>query len=666
MKITLTLITLSLVTMVLAVTVSAAPADVPVGTNLLKNAGFEQGSLHWSTNPAKWQVVSDVAYSGKQSLRISNDDRASYTLASTPVPCVPDRVYRLTARIRTENVEGTDSGATMCVEWYNKWDEFLGGWYPAGIKGTNDWTLFTSNSRLTPPDAVTMRAVVYLRQGCTGTAWFDDVSIELTDEPGDMTFRPLIRYPNYRDTIFPWQSRHVDVGAEVKPNRAHPVERLALRVSVVDASNRVVATGEDTAIRGKPWANARVDLPDAGPGEYRTVVTLVNTKTREELGREVLRFRIADEGTTRPTVYIDEHNRCIVDGEPYFPLGMYIGESPASETALRDMGKFSASKFNCVMMYGINNGTPDQIRAYLDAVNSYGRKIIYSVKDIYPGSTWEVKSVGEWTGVEQILQGVVSTFKDHPAVLAWYLNDELSGDRLPQIADHYSKIKAIDPNHPIWQVLYLGQRTADHVASTDALGIDHYPVPAAPITNFYLATADVRRAVLGARAMWMVPQGSSQGAYHGKPDVRHPTFEETMCMSYLGLIHGARGLIYYSFFDLKRTANGDAHWEVLKKVSEEMQRIKPIVLGIDVPHGRSVSASDDRIHVLTREVDGDLFVLAANPHKDTVKALFRIGPDAGVTRVEATADARLSAVTRNSFTDEIESYGVRVYRLTGR
>ncbi len=650
----------------LSVVCFAATSDVPVGANLLKNPGFEKGASGWQIDPTKWQVVSDIAYSGNQSLRISNNDAASYTLASSPVPCVPDRVYRITARIKTDNVEGAESGATVCLEWYNKWGEFLGGWYPPGIKGTNDWTLLTSDSKLTPADAASMRAVVYLRKGCTGAAWFDDVSVEITDEPGDLTFRPLVRYPNYRATIFPWQPRRLDVGAEVKTNRAHSVADLSLEVSVVDASNKIIATGRDDRILGKPWANARIDLSNAGAGEYRAVATLFDMRKRAELGREVFRFRIAEDATPRPKVYIDEHNRCVVDGELFFPLGMYIGESPASPNAVKDLEKFSESRFNCMMMYGINNGTPDQIRTYLDLVNRFGRKLIYSVKDVYPGSVWETKQVGEWAGIDQILRGVVTTFKDHPAVLAWYLNDELSGDRLPQIADHYEKIKSMDPNHPMWQVLYLGQKTADHVSSTDALGIDNYPVPAAPITNFYLATADVKRAVLGARAMWMVPQGSSQGAYRGDPTVRHPTFEETMCMSYLGLIHGAGGLVYYSFFDLKRTNNGDAHWEVLKRVADEMQRIKHIVLGIDAPDGKSVKVSDERIHVLTREVDGEILVLAANPHKESVKAVFRIGPDTGATGVEATASARLTDVTRNSFADEIEPYGVRVYKLTGR
>lgn len=656
---------LSLGIVLSAACISHAVTAVP-HVNLIKNPGFEKGSSEWKTDPARWQVVSDVSHSGRHSLRIENDDKASYTLASQPIPCVTERVYRMKVRIRTDGVEGADSGATICLEWYNKEGQYLGGSYPPGIKGTNEWTLLEANSKLIPEDAATMRAVVYLRQGCTGTAWFDDVSVELTEEPGEMTFRPMIRYPNYRHTIFPWQSRRLETGAEIKANRAHRIEDLALLVSVVDSSNRIIGEAEDSDLAGKPWASANVDLTRAKPGDYRVVATLRNTRARADVAAEVLRFRIADEDTPKPAIYVDEHNRCVVNGKLFFPVGMYIGESPTSPVAIEDLDKFSGTRFNCLMMYGINNGTPDQIRAYLNEVYRRRLKLIYSVKDLYFGSTWEVKKVGDWSGVEEILHGVVSAFRDHPALLAWYLNDELTDTRLPEIADHYEKIAALDPNHPIWQVLYLGQNVGDHVSSSDTIGIDHYPVPAAPITNFYIATSSVERAVMGARAIWMVPQGASQGAYSGNPDVRQPTYEETMCMSYLGLIHGARGLIYYSFFDLKRTTGGDEHWEVLKKIADEMARISPIVLGLDVPAMKRLTAGDGRIHVLTREVNGEIYALAANPQKESAKSEFRIGPELRIARIESTGRAAPTSVNEGFFTDEIESYGVRVYKLIRR
>ncbi len=170
---------LSLGIVLSAACISHAVTAVP-HVNLIKNPGFEKGSSEWKTDPARWQVVSDVSHSGRHSLRIENDDKASYTLASQPIPCVTERVYRMKVRIRTDGVEGADSGAPICLEWYNKEGQYLGGSYPPGIKGTNEWTLLEANSKLIPEDAATMRAVVYLRQGCTGTAWFDDVSVELT------------------------------------------------------------------------------------------------------------------------------------------------------------------------------------------------------------------------------------------------------------------------------------------------------------------------------------------------------------------------------------------------------------------------------------------------------------------------------------------------------
>jgi hypothetical protein len=76
-----------------------------------------------------------------------------------------------------------------------------------------------------------------------------------------------------------------------------------------------------------------------------------------------------------PTCLIDQHRRLLVDGEPFFPLGMYW-----SSIKEDDLQIYAQSKFNCVMPYGSPN------RQQMDLAERYGVRVIYSIKDWYAGS----------------------------------------------------------------------------------------------------------------------------------------------------------------------------------------------------------------------------------------------------------------------------------------
>ncbi|HHX40006.1 MAG TPA: hypothetical protein GX715_08580, partial [Armatimonadetes bacterium] len=101
--------------------------------NLVTNPSFEEGNAGW-TLPATYTVVDDVAHSGKRSLRVLNTDPDRYLLAAQPLELKPGMMYRFSAWVRAQGVQGNDTGATICVEWYGE-KGFIGGTYPGGIKG---------------------------------------------------------------------------------------------------------------------------------------------------------------------------------------------------------------------------------------------------------------------------------------------------------------------------------------------------------------------------------------------------------------------------------------------------------------------------------------------------------------------------------------------------
>jgi hypothetical protein len=94
--------------------------------------------------------------------------------------------------------------------------------------------------------------------------------------------------------------------------------------------------------------------------------------------------------------------------------------------------------------------------------------------------------------------------------------------------------------------------------------VDPYPIPHEPLTRVADFVTVARQAVQDNQPVWLIPQAFAWYQYNSKnPDRGHlptdeelrtgraPTFEEERCMTYLGLIHGAKGLIYYCYYDLR-------------------------------------------------------------------------------------------------------------------
>ena len=106
----------ALVSLVLAVPVASGQDE----GNLVTNPGFEdvtaQGSPAGSSLPQPvYSVVTDVVRSGARALRYTNDEATRYQLTATALPCEPGARYEFEAWVRTENLQGDDTGATVCI-----------------------------------------------------------------------------------------------------------------------------------------------------------------------------------------------------------------------------------------------------------------------------------------------------------------------------------------------------------------------------------------------------------------------------------------------------------------------------------------------------------------------------------------------------------------------
>ena len=631
--------------------------------NLAEHVSFEQPGVK-ATLPAGWHGDAavfgrdtNVARTGTASLRFTNDDPSRYRLASQQVPLEPGRTYRYSGWVKTKEIAGSDSGATFCIEWSDNSGKWLGGSYATGISGTNDWTRITGVASV-PDEAGRCAFSCYVRRGMTGTAWFDDVEIVRVFQP---PMRSMITSPVYRGRI-----------TATGPKTIQAVARLNLRDCDVPLADLRLQAVLLTAAGGSPLAQSetkpageqnRVELarlalkPDnLAPGEYRVQIALLdaNGKTLQTDEHELT----CTPQAFQPKSCIDPHRRLLVDGKPFFPLGMYF--SGMKEDELR---QYADSRFNCLMPYGSPN------RQQMDLADELGLKVIYSIKDWYHGSRWCPKSITSPDDEEPMVRARVQEFRDHPALLAWYLNDELPQTFLPRLEAHQRWVAEEDPDHPTWVVLYQYDQVAAYVRTFDVIGTDPYPIGRKPASMAGAWTAETFRQVEGARPMWQVPQIFNWGNY-AKNDAdrskgRTPTCDEIRSMAWQCIAEGATGLVFYSWFDLKRNPDVDfeQQWTGLKRLAAEIDRMAPIILSIE-PAAVTVDGgvSPAWLHCLVRLHGGKLYVIAVNDGDGEGEVTFRL--PAKASRVCETSENRIIEPEDGLvFHDRLPPLAVHVYEI---
>jgi len=618
--------------------------DCPVGPNLVRNPSFEeveQGKPSDWRAPNGYGIDTETSRSGQHSLRYSNDDPERYLLCTQQIDLKPGSMYEVQAYVRTAGVAGRDSGALVCVEWTDDDGKWMGGHYPEGRRADAPGWHELRGVFQVPEGAAHATISCYLRKGATGTAWWEDVSVRLwRQRPLDV----LLISPNYRGLIFDGGpscvEMRVDVGAlDPGYGKVGLVARLTSDEREEVIAHQVVVDPTEGPM------DLRLPVPELAPGSYWLRTTLLHRATGETLD-EVVQGIERREGR-RPTCYIDQHNRVILEGEPFFPLGMFW--SRVSEEELR---AYTEGPFNCLMPYGSMD------REKMDLIEKAGLKIIFSIKDDYYDTTWCPDFIQSEADEGGAVRRQVQAFRDHPALLAWYLNDERPLSMLPRLEAHQRWVEEEDPNHPTWTVLYQVDEVRKYTRSFDVIGTDPYPIPDHGPSQAGEWTRKTREAVSDARSIWMVPQ-----VFRRRGKERPPTLAELRSMAWQCIAEGADGLVFYSWFELRNDQQYPfaERWEEVKTVAREINEMVPVLLSID-PVPEIVVCAPEAVHWTTRAHDGGLYLFLVNDSESPVTASIRLPDWPGRVTL---GDRDVSVDADGVLTVEMEPLGVQICRVEG-
>lgn len=630
-------------------------------SDLVANRSFEQpihtaGADGWRGDAKVYAIDTEVRHRGQSSLRFVNDQADRYRLCSQKVALKPGWKVRFSAWVKTKGLQGDETGATICLEWRDAGGKWVGGSYPSGIKGTKDWTPIDETVRL-PENAASVTLSCYVRRGMTGTAWFDDVElVRVTDPPMEV----LLRTPVYRGWITAQGPEEVRARVRLRLGD-YDLQPKDVRVDarLRDATGRVrqeVSAGPKEA----PEFEVSVPVRGLAPGTYDLEMRLTTCDGKElQKTHDGLR-RVPDDHRAR--CRIDEHRRLLVDGRPFFPLGMYF-------TAVKeqDLKIYGDSKFNCLMPYG------SPTREQMDLVQRYGLKVIYSIKDWYAGSSYCPKSIRDEADEEPLVRARVRQFRDHPALLAWYLNDELSLKYVPRLEAHQRWVAEEDPDHPTWSVLYQVHDVAGYLRTFDVIGTDPYPIGRKPASMAADWTAETFRHVAQSRPMWQVPQAHNWDNYAKDSKQRNtnhtPTFDEKRSMAWQCICEGATGLVFYSWYDVQRNPDVSfaTQWADLKQIAAEIDRMTTVLLSTDsvpsiVAHGQAAdTAAPKWLHWIARNHSGKLWIAAVNDGDGEGEVSFSLPSPSRSIRV--AGENREIRPDGKAFRDSLRPLAVHLYEI---
>ncbi|MDR3079485.1 MAG: hypothetical protein LBV60_00900, partial [Streptomyces sp.] len=368
------------------------------------------------------------------------------------------------------------------------------------------------------------------------------------------------------------------------------------------------------------------------PGTYTLKISALDTsgRTVEDTTIELRKLR-ADEV---PSTYFDALGRTRHNGELFFPLGAYNGQ-----TTSKNLEDLQYASFNTVLSYQTTTGP------ILDETHRRGMKTLFTHRN---------------ADVAEVLK-----YKGHPSLLGWYINDETPPDTEgPVVRPRYASVVENDFDHPAYSVDYRIWAGDDTQAVTDAFGSDNYPIKGKPTDgsgDVYTATA----ATVAERpngAVWPVIQLHNLGNY-GHFGTRAPNLTEVRSMSWQAIVAGANGLLYYSRFDMERDASGESYQTLLdraKAVVSQISELSPVLLAAGRTESVNVSHSDD-LKWTTRSHEGRDYLFVANVSREPRTVSFTAPDHDGVTVLFEDRELRKSG---GHFRDQLDGRGVGLYQLS--
>jgi len=655
----------------------------PADPNLLYHTGFEDPTDEsWLFSYVNGDGVTvpvtsydaTSAYVGTHCLKYSRPagtvdsttGKLPYVSATRAIPSEVGGEYEATIFVRTENLSSASEyyGVRLALQTYDANGRWVATYPSSGYMGSS-WSMMTTRTPKLSAKEVKLEVIMYLYRDRTGDVWFDELTVRSVAPPA---LQVQLHYPAYRGLIIPGDGEAVRLEANIDPT--------ALAWSEHSVRMRLTTTaGHEVSSQTMPAA-ATVSFSEPVDGLPATTMTLdvdvinnSNDAVAASSAWDIERL------TEAPTSYLDHHGRFVRDGEFFFPMGLFA--SDLNDTAVRssnpsdptspplptaDLSRLSGTPFNTLMAYA----PPDA--SDLDHAWAHGINVVYALNHFFYDAAgkyhWPEGVVIEDAADEiTVITDTVNTYRSHPAMLGWYLSDELNIDFFgPRLIAHHEAVAANDPLHPTFNVNPYVMAPETYLRCGDTHGVDTYPIYGRPTDDIARPgiLLEGARQALPHKGMWPVAQ-AIDWRYYTKADQeqsedRQPTRAELRCMYWQFVVGGATGLFLYQFPLMDDALLADASF-----VCAEIAAQIPVIMGVESLRPVTSSAGDT-IDWTVREHDGGGYVIAVSTNRSSQSTTFTA--EWAMSATEVLTGQTIAIDSAGTLSDILAPIGVRMYRLT--
>lgn len=384
----------------------------------------------------------------------------------------------------------------------------------------------------------------------------------------------VLQGPYYRNMVSAAR-RHSEIGFQMRFNGyQEDCFGRQVEVKLFDTDGKTELASKTVEFQRAPEVEFTLSLAlDAKPGIYKAVATWAGLTA--ETSVKVVPVR---EGQ----VFIDQDGVLLKDGKPWFPMGFYHVYNTNDIERIAEMGVD-------FVQFWAASCTPENIAA----LKKHGIRIAYEA------SGW-VDVINTWTGIPKEVYpfetnvvfraAAEKVLAEKTLVAMWYTADEPGYDVIPGVRRIHDYWEQFDPeDHPTYVVGTGDPRLS---AGGDVFGLDiyaRYYGSKRPLTM--VSDAMFRAHAFNRRGQCViaVPQAFGNREVHGEEP------EDVLCMFYLAMVQGVKGLLYYTWWDNDR--EGAFHWPetraVVAQVIKEVRECQDSILAAG--DARRLYSTDRRV-----------------------------------------------------------------------
>lgn len=435
---------------------------------------------------------------------------------------------------------------------------------------------------------------------------------------------------------------------------------------------------------GSAWQDVQLDFRDVNP--VSTAVKLViQIKAPGSVWISDLRIDKLPAGTigsderslkdlpryagSAQHVKICSDRRFIVNGKPFFPIGLWGIDYP-NERHMDDMRSYG---FNVTGTGHLSDRGPGGVKSFLDQLHARGLMAIGVMRYALSPKTPQETEVDRMNGLYKPIMDVTRT---HPAFFAYDIGDEVAwaGNDISAFSKGAHYIRECDPNHPV----FTNAAPRGSIASlhryyrfVDVGGSDIYPwwngepdrhsdLPNKTLAVVGDETTKNLQAIGSNKPVMMTLQafgwsdGTSDEALRAKA-YTYPPQNLIRFMVYDAIVSGATGILMFQ----------DGRYDYInpkvKAVSLELRSMHDVLAAPS--ESRGARSADKRLKLITKLHQGRRTVIAVNCSDQGLECRITVPQDAKLWQDQRSR--RKITLSRQGLTEGFEPWGVGIYEQIG-